>query len=84
MVNPESPYILDRMDIKKTDFTEIIDDLYYKADITISKIAIMVGVSQPTITRLANGVVNEPLYELGSRLVALHKKEMRNAERRKE
>jgi predicted transcriptional regulator len=72
------------MNRKKTDFKKIVNDLYYKADITISKIAILVGVSQPTITRLANGVVSEPMFELGSRLVALHKKEMRNAEKGKD
>jgi transcriptional regulator with XRE-family HTH domain len=43
---------------------------------TQSRIADRVGVSQPTISELANGKSKSTSYEIGNKLTALHKEVM--------
>lgn len=60
------------------DFKTVISDLM-GAGLTQSQIGRLAGLKQGSITDLIRGRTQEPRYNAGRRLVALHKQVMRKA-----
>ena len=60
------------------NWKQIISDII-DSGLSEQEIAAIVGTTQPTINRIKTGVVNQPKYEMGVALVALHKKHGRKA-----
>jgi hypothetical protein len=54
------------------DFRQIVTEIY-ATGLNDSEIAKIVRSTQPTITRLRNGVARKTSYELGTALVNLHR-----------
>jgi len=64
-------------------FTQLLTDLN-DIGLTDTEVALSVQASQPTITRLRNGDVKEPMHALGARIVDFHNRKMKEAALKKE
>jgi predicted transcriptional regulator len=64
------------MNTKRTDFQEVIENLV-SVGMTNMDIAKEIGIPQASISHLRTGVVKDPRYSVGKKLMAIHTREMR-------
>jgi hypothetical protein len=67
-------------EIEQPDFAQLIEDLL-ATGMTLTEIAKAIKTKQPHISRIKNGHIANPLFITGTRLVNLHRTEMRNFRR---